>query len=118
MSVAAQGEQALISYYEDVVQMTERIADWISEQPDMRLAVSPETNILCFQLVPESCPAGKLTKLQFQVRDELLREGNFYISTTEYQGHRWLRLVIMNNNTQWDHLQQLMADLRRIAEQF
>lgn len=118
MSVAAQGEQALINYYEEVVQLTERIAAWIDEQSDMRLAVAPETNILCFQLAPESCPADKLTKLQFQVRDELLREGNFYISTTEYRGHRWLRLVIMNNNTQWNHLQQLMADLRRIAKQF
>ncbi len=117
MSVAAQGEASLVRYYEDLVQLTERIAAWIAEQPDMRLAVQPETNILCFQLTPDGYADDQLAKLQFQVRDELLREGNFYISTTEYQGHRWLRLVIMNSNTSWQHLMDLMTALRRISKQ-
>ena len=114
MSVAAQGERQLVNYYEQVVDLTTQIAEWIADQPDMELAVMPETNILCFQLTEADVTESDLEKLQFRVRDAVLKEGNYYISTTEYRGKRWLRLVIMNANTQWLHLQQLMSDLRRL----
>jgi L-2,4-diaminobutyrate decarboxylase len=107
MSVAAQGEQQLITYYDQVVALTQQTARWINEQDDMRLAVMPETNILCFQV-------GEGEARQFAIRKELLTRGDFYISTTAYQGERWLRLVIMSSNTRWQHIEQLMTDIRSI----
>jgi L-2,4-diaminobutyrate decarboxylase len=107
MSVAAQGEQQLITYYDQVVALTQQTARWINEQDDMRLAVMPETNILCFQV-------GEGEARQFAIRKELLARGDFYISTTAYQGERWLRLVIMSSNTRWQHIEQLMTDIRSI----
>ena len=107
MSVAAQGEQQLIAYYDQVVALTKQTAQWIADQDDMTLAVMPETNILCFQV-------GEGEARQFAIRKELLARGDFYISTTAYQGARWLRLVFMSSNTQWRHIEQLMADIRAI----
>lgn len=117
MSIASQGEQQLVNYYNTTVDLTLKTADWINRQNDMRLAVMPETNILCFQLLSpndNSMSDEKFEQRLFKIRTEILSEGNFYISTTAYQGQRWLRLVVMSSNTQWQHIQQLMADLRRL----
>lgn len=111
MSIAAQGEQALVNYYDGVVELTKKTALWLEEQHDFSLAVMPETNILCFR-----CDGDD--SLQFKVRDEVLRGGEFYLSTTEYQGLRWLRLVFMNANTQWSDIECLMAKLRELVKSY
>ncbi len=107
MSIAAQGEKNLVNYYESVVKLTQKIALWIKAQKDMTLAIMPETNILCFRV-------GNNNQQQFELRDALLAQGDFYLSTTEYQNKRWLRIVVMNQNTQWKHIEALMDELRKL----
>ncbi len=109
MSVAAQGEDNLVKFYEQVADLTQQTASWIREQADMDIAVNPQTNILCFRF------AGS-DQLQLDIRKEILAESRFYISTTAYQGKRWLRLVIMSPNSCWSHIKELLMDIRRIGE--
>ncbi len=108
MSVAAQGEKNLVKFYEQVTALAQQTADWIREQADMSIAVNPQTNILCFRF-------GDADQLQLDIRKEVLAESKFYISTTAYQDKRWLRLSIMSPNTQWQHIEELLLDIRRIG---
>ncbi|NNJ71541.1 MAG: aminotransferase class I/II-fold pyridoxal phosphate-dependent enzyme [Enterobacterales bacterium] len=111
MSIAAQGEAQLVNYYDGVVALTKRTAQWIEQQDDLTLAVMPQTNILCFRYQGAD-------SLQFKIRDEILRGGDFYLSTTEYRDQRWLRLVFMNANTTWADIERLMALLRELATRY
>jgi len=109
MSVAAQGEGALVNFYEQVVDLAVQTADWINEQPDLSIAVAPQTNILCFRYLDDD-------DLQLEIRKQVLEEKKFYISSTEYQGSRWLRLAIMSPNTEWRHIEELLQDICRIGQ--
>lgn len=108
MSVAAQGEKQLINYYDGVCALTKQTAEWLKAQDDLMLAVMPQTNILCFRYQGDDT-------LQFRIRDEILRGGDFYLSTAEYQGQRWLRLVFMNANTTFADIEALMALIRELG---
>ena len=70
--------------------------DWISGLPDFECPLPPEANILCFRI------CGPTTQPQFAVRDALIAEGSFHLSTAEINGERYLRAAFMNPDTTMD----------------
>ena len=53
--------------------------------------------------------------LQLRVRDALLREGQFHISSTEFLGNRYLRLALMNPDTDETLIGQLLDRIEELA---
>ena len=100
--LAALGEGGLARYIDRQFRLTREAYGLLKELPDFELAAEPESNILCFRLQGED-------ELQLKVRARLLAEGCFYISATTHAGRRWLRLVLMNPDTE-------LADIRRLVE--
>lgn len=108
MTLAAMGERGLENYVDFIVGMAHQAADYIDAQDDFEVAITPETNILCFR-------TGDDDDLQLEIRRRLLEKGNFLISTTLYRGHRWLRLVFMNPVVTLDDVKDLITEIRQIA---
>ncbi len=79
---------------------------WFESQPDFRCPVEPEANILCFEHVGSDPIA---------VRDALIEQGDFHLSTTVFQGKRWLRLVVMHRNTTLETIQAMAGRIRELA---
>jgi L-2,4-diaminobutyrate decarboxylase len=100
--LAALGEAGLADYVDRVFALTHQAWRELSAQPGLECAVEPQANILCFR-----APGGDARQLE--LRDRLLEEGRFHLSTTVFRGVRWLRLVVTSPNTEPSDLTALGA---------
>lgn len=104
--LAALGERGLAQYIERQIALTREAFDYVSRLPGFQCAVEPQSNILCFRVEGSD-------RLQLDIRDTLIAEGSFYLSTTVFNGKRYLRLSIMNPDTSLDTIKKLV---QRIGE--
>lgn len=109
MTLAALGEKNIEAYIDATYGLALEAFDYIRVQPDFKAPVKPESNILCFRLKAVD------NETQIRIRDRLIEEGSFYLSSTELGGVRYLRIVIMNPETNMDHIRDLIAAIRKIA---
>ena len=52
---------------------------------------------------------------ELRLRDQLINEGRFHLSTTLFAGQRWLRIVVMSPQTDEKTIDQLLERLRQEA---
>ncbi len=109
MTLAALGEKNIEAYIDETYALAKDAFDYISTQPDFEVPVKPESNILCFRLKASD------DARMIQVRDRLIDEGSFYLSSTELNGKRYLRMVIMNPETKLHHIKDLILTIRKMA---
>ncbi len=105
-TLADKGPHGLGEDLARAVALTRRVWQWFDAQPDFHCPVEPEANILCF--AHENADP-------IPIRDALIDEGEFHLSTTVYQGRRWLRLVVMNGNTSMDTIHALADRIRALV---
>ena len=84
--LAAAGEQNMAAYIDRQYELAEQACEYIDAQPDFSCAVKPESNILCFRHVGDDA-------LQLRIREQLLAQQAFYLTTVHYKGQQYLRLV-------------------------
>ena len=105
MVVAAIGEKGLAGYIDNQFDLTTEVYKYINQQPEFNCAVKPQSNILCFQIKGNN-------KLQLEIRDKLTAEGEFYITTTLFNNKRYLRLSIMNPDTNLETIKKLIQRIK------
>ncbi len=104
MAVASMGESRLgecISHQYDVCK---EVGDYLSRLDNYEIAVKPDSNILCFRV-------NGSDDLQNRIRDQLIKNGNFHLSSTLFRGHRWLRLVFMNPETSLFDIKEMVKEI-------
>jgi len=110
--LAAEGEKGIENYIDRQFSITKEFHKMISEDPDFECPYFPESNILCFRY-----KAGPDTnEFQLNLRNELVKSGEFYITSTEIKGIRYLRLTVINALTDVPHIEQLLNTLRRLGQ--
>ena len=107
MTLAAMGEAGLAAHVEGLVERAGQAAELIAGRERFQVAITPETNILCFRIDGDD-------SRQLEIRRRLLERGDFYISSTLYRGRRWLRLVFMNPHTSLSDVESLLGEILRI----
>jgi len=106
--LAALGEQGMAAYIDRQFQLTLDAYEYVSQQPDFRCAVKPQSNILCFRIEDDD-------DLQLALRDQLIADGTFYLTSASIRGERYLRAVFMNPDTTFDDIKKLIQEIRRLA---
>lgn len=106
--LAALGEQGLAKHVDDQYERARQAYDYIEAQPEFSCAVEPQSNILCFRIDGSDA-------LQLEVRDKLIAQGDFYLSTTEFGGRRYLRLVFNHPDTSPDDIKRLIQRIRDLV---
>jgi L-2,4-diaminobutyrate decarboxylase len=107
-ALAWQGEQAIAATIERQTDLAGTAAAILRAEPGIAVAVEPESNIVCFRVDgPDD--------LQIALRRRLTETGDFYVSTTEALGRRWLRLALMNPATEPRDIEGLVAELRELG---
>lgn len=101
--LAALGEKGLADYVERQYHLAAKAYAYLKALGTVEVPVAPESNILCFRLPGSDA-------FQLEVRKRLLARGDFYLTSTLFQGKRYLRLVFMNPDTTLD-------DIKRLTEQ-
>lgn len=107
MVLAAMGEKGLAEYIERQIELAAQAFEYISRLPDFSCAVKPQSNILCFRV------AGS-DHLQLEIRNRLINEGSYYLSTTLFNGKRYLRLAIMNPDTSLNTIKELIQRINAL----
>ncbi|TQV89605.1 pyridoxal phosphate-dependent decarboxylase family protein [Aliikangiella coralliicola] len=103
--LAALGESGLSHYVDQQCELAQQAYQYIEEQPDLNCPVCPESNILCFR--PEVDDATVLS-----IRDSLLKERSFHLTSTVFNGKRYLRMVFMSPNSSLDDVRRLVERVR------
>ncbi len=108
MILAAMGEEGLTRYIENCFALTQAAYSYICDLSDFECAVQPQANILCFRLKDSD-------RIQMLVRARIIAKGDFYISTAEIGGKRYLRTVFTNPQTTMDDIKRLIDAIRDVA---
>lgn len=106
--LAALGERGLAEYVDQRFAVTHEAYEFLAALPDFECAVEPQSNILCFRVRGSD-------KLQLAVRDELIAQGTFHLSTATFGGRRFLRAVFTNPHTNAIHVKRLVEHIRTIV---
>jgi len=109
LALAAEGEGAMAGTIGRQADLARAAADFIAARPGFELALAPPFNIVCFRLDGPD-------PLQLELRKRLLDRGDFYITTTQFRGRRWLRLTLINPATELADVRALVEELERLAQ--
>ncbi len=109
-ALAAEGEHGLATYIERQNDLAKAVAAFLNTRSGLEVATHPESNIVCFRI-------DGTDQDQLDMRRQLLEAGRHYISTAEYRGRRWLRLVLMGPDTTMADVEGLVADIEHAAGQ-
>jgi L-2,4-diaminobutyrate decarboxylase len=107
------GDEALGRYVDSRYDLASRFAEAIRSESEMELAVTPESNIVCFRYAPAECSREQLNDLNRSIRKEIVKSGEFYLVQTELEGTIWLRTALMNALTDDNDLHQLIGSIKR-----
>lgn len=110
--LAMEGEKGLGVFVEKQYADTRAFYDLIHAQPDFTCPYKPEANILCFKY-----DGIEGDEAQLVLREKILSRGNFYITTAEINGVRYLRLSVMNPLTTIETIEKLLAEIRLCANE-
>jgi L-2,4-diaminobutyrate decarboxylase len=88
MTLAFRGPEGIGRYVAEQYDKTLRFWEMIEEREGFDCLSRPESNILCFRY-------GRDGQLQVRLREQLLRDRLFHLSSTEVNGERWLRMSVM-----------------------
>jgi L-2,4-diaminobutyrate decarboxylase len=98
--------------------MARCFADRLAAEEDFDLLNEPEANIVLFRFVPaplRGVSDRAVGQFQKAVRQRLIESGEAYIVPAVDRGVDALRLVVMNPLTTEQHLEQVLASLRRFG---
>ena len=110
-SFALEGEKAISDFISNSFQQAKELYNYLRERSDFHCPYKPESNILCFQYQPEIFSDEQ----QLNLRYRLIETGDFYITSCEVQGKRYLRTVLMNPLTQKKDFIALAERIKTIA---
>ena len=109
LNLAWRGEKGLAQYVEEQYDLTRRLHQRIQSRKGFECPHPPESNILCFRY-------GDEDDLQVTIRDRLLEEGRYHITSTEVKGKRYLRLTLMSPHTTEETIDGLLDATERVAK--
>jgi len=110
--LAAEGEKGIANYIEETYHNTRQFYQLLNQHNDFECLYMPESNILCFQYTK----FGTDNDFQLAIRNEMTSRGNFYITSTELNNIRYLRLTIMNDLTIKNHIKALIEEVIEVAQ--
>lgn len=106
MVLGAMGERELADYVDRQSDKALEAYRYFDTLPDFACPVKPQSNILCFTY-------RDWNEEHLRLRDRLISDGGFYLSTTQISGRWHLRLVFMNPMTGMDEIHALVRAIRR-----
>jgi L-2,4-diaminobutyrate decarboxylase len=110
-SFAIEGQQALVEFVENSFRQSQNLYNYLNNHKDFYCPYPPESNILCFQYMPEIYKDQQ----QLALRYELINSGEFYITSCLINQKRYLRTVMMNPLTNADDYKALTIAIAKYA---
>jgi L-2,4-diaminobutyrate decarboxylase len=107
MNLAWRGERGLGEYVAATYERTRGFHDQIAARPGFECPCVPESNILCFRY-------GRDGDRQVAIRERLIAEGDFHLSSTVVSGERYLRIVVTAPATDEAAIERMLDAIERV----
>lgn len=108
LCLLAIGKQGFADFVDALFSRTEEIYRLISSRDGFLCRYKPQSNILCFQYRPEEFDP-------FAIRDQIIREGEFYFTRTELKGEKYFRFTVTSPETSNDIVSRLLDRIEETA---
>lgn len=116
MMVFKQFGGAVVGEYIDHTYDTARaLYQVLEEHPSFQTIHYPESNILCFRFYDPAQSEAALNQINKSIRDHIVQSGEFYLVQTTIRETFYLRVCVMNPQTDITHLQQLLEKIQQTA---
>lgn len=109
--LAAEGEKGLADYIDHQYSITRKFYELITAHDDFECPYYPEANIICFRYKS----GDSSNAYQLGIRNELVKRANYYITSTEISGVRYLRMTVINKLTAESHIKGLLSEIIEIV---
>ena len=108
LCLLAVGSKGMGSFVDQLFDQTQRIHDLIESTDGFSCVCQPQSNILCFQYRPEQNDA-------FEIRDQIVNQGDFYLTQTELAGQKCFRFTVTSPETDEVIVKQLLDRIEKTA---
>jgi len=109
---ALEGEKNIEHFIDQSIALAQEFHGLLKESPDFEVPYFPQSNILCFRYT-----AGPQDdEFQKKLRYAIINAHQFYITSCEFAGKRYLRVVLMHPKSTVSHLRQLIETVRNTAK--
>ncbi len=108
-NLAVLGDDGLCRHVEALHASAREFFELVHARPGFETLAPPESNIVLFR------HAASDDTRQARIRAELVRRGDFYLTQTDLDGRRWLRLVVMNPLTDAAVVGALLEQVESVA---
>ena len=112
LMIKTYGTKLFSSYVDQTYDLAREFASIIQESPDFELAVTPDSNIVCFRLIPEGISEPERNTINSKIRELIKIDGTFYIVQTVINEKVYFRITIMNPFTNIKILLGLIEKIR------
>lgn len=102
------GDALFAEYIDSRYDLARAFASHIGTRRHWELAVTPQSNIVCFRYVPKDLDEGTLNTLNASIRDAFRRDGRFYVVRTTLHNKVYLRITLMNPFTGMAELEEML----------
>ncbi|MEO8619890.1 MAG: aminotransferase class I/II-fold pyridoxal phosphate-dependent enzyme [bacterium] len=110
------GANGIGALYDQLCDVTGAMHDLLVAHPSFVVLHAPAANILCFRYVGDgSLDDAVLDATNRELRERYNRSGAGWITATDLDGQRVLRVTIMNPRTTPEHMQEIVNGLAREA---
>ena len=87
----------------------------LKQDPEFELIHQPELSTLVFRFNDKSLSDEQLNLLNYQIKDELFKQGECAIARTKFRGINYLKFTLLNPNTQIEDIKSIAADIKACA---
>jgi aromatic-L-amino-acid/L-tryptophan decarboxylase len=114
-TVAALGREGIAGHIARCNQLARELATLVEREPELELAVTPQTSIVAFRARPAGCPPERLEDLNQTLPEAVQARGKAFVTGTLFEGRETLRACILHPGTGLEALATLVAEVVETA---
>jgi len=116
VAIQRYGANGLGALYDHFCALARTMWESVAEHPDFEAMHEPEGNILCFRYVGDhTLGDAKLNELNRELRERYNQSGEGWITATNLDGRRVLRVTMMNPRTRNSDIQEIIGGLAAVG---
>jgi aromatic-L-amino-acid/L-tryptophan decarboxylase len=110
-TVAALGREGIAARIARCNELARELAAMVEREPELELAVAPQTSIVGFRARPAGCPPERLEDVNQALPEAVQARGKTFVTGTVFEGRETLRACILHPDTGPEHLETLVSEV-------
>jgi len=114
-TVAALGREGIAAHVARCNELARELATMVEREPELELAVAPQTSIVAFRARPAGCPAERLEAVNHALPAAVQARGRAFVTGTVFEGRETLRACVLHPETGSEQLATLASEVVETA---